>query len=734
MFPRLPKWLKPRMNWLLYGGLALVVVGAFLYFVLPSPAPVDTATAHYQRSELYKVQDVLVKSPERVKLIKFLSERNGRVVDAFPHRVLLDINGTEDKDKSLWAEVAGNEEYVRLSKIATDNHIYIDSAIIDAPPETSMLGAIMMNFGPFLLVAAAVAYFMNRNGGMPGGQESKNGKVTLTRLDQMGSPVRLNDVQGIDDERKTIEELIRNLKYPDLLLKLKGEIPRGVLLKGPPGVGKTFILQAIAGETKIPILSGAGSDFVEQYVGVGAARIRDAFAQARKLRDEYNTWVILFIDEFTTVGQNRAANAGGGSTEHGQTVDALLVELNGAGADNSRILFVAATNQPEGLDEAITRSGRLGDLQIEIGKPDKEGRQAILKVKLAKIPNNLTEEDVEKIAAEMTGMTGADIDTLVRKRAPARAARRLFGTLAPELLLDPAGLNVEKHFKTEDVISTMEDVWFELMDMTMGNISETKGRRLDPQVKEMIAKHETGHLTLAIRKLLQNTGTWDGQYGDKITDVSILGPNGVGGFVRTVPYHNFQTARNLKSRLALAMAGNVAERLFARDTTGGCQNDLEQANRIIKAMLLQINMSDRHNQVDESGKPLKKLPAISVQEQGSQSRYLRGVSNGHAPQYGMSDGSAWQVDELIRIFLDEAYAEAEAYLKEEADWVEYFWPVLVARERMRWAEVKEHWDTFHKERGRDDLSKSFAYIYQWDENHTGSIAAKLKLEAEAKAV
>lgn len=736
-----PKWLKPRMEWFLYGSIALMIAGAVYYFVLPSRAPIDEVNKFYTRAPLHQLQEVITEHPEKIQQLRFLSERNGKVVDAFPHTVQLDVkpgdekvgaSGTETKneDKSLWSELAGNEEYVRLSKLATDNHVYIDSRIVDAPPETPFLVQVMMSFGPFLLLLVVGSYLLNKHGGLPN-QASKNGKVNLVRLDQMGSPVKLSDVQGIDDERKTLEELIRNLKNPTLLVKLGGEIPRGVLLKGPPGVGKTYIIQAIAGETKIPILSGAGSDFVEQYVGVGAARIRDAFAQARKLRDETGSWVILFIDEFTTVGQNRAANAGGGSTEHGQTVDALLVELNGAANDNSRILFVAATNQPEGLDEAITRSGRLGDLQIEISKPDKEGRLAILKKKLEKIPHLLSAEDVEKIASEMTGMTGADIETLIRKRTPARAARRLIGTLPAEKLLDPAGLDYDKTFAPQDIASTMDDVWHELMDMTLGNISETKGRRLDPAVKEMIAKHETGHLTLAIRKLLQNTGRWDGQYGDKITDVSILGPNGIGGFVRTVPEHGFQTAKYLKSRLAVALAGNVSERLFTGDTTGGCQNDLEQANRIIKAMLLQINMSDRHNLVDKDGKPLKKLPAISVQEQGGGSRYLRGVSGGHAPQYGMSDGSAWQVDELITIYLDEAYEEAEAYLREEAEWVDYFWQILVERERMRWNEIEEHWSKFHK---NADLSKSFAYVYQWDPNQNPALANGLVQDTAAKVV
>jgi cell division protease FtsH len=720
MFPKLLKWLKPRMSWFLYGGLLVAVLSSIYMVFLAGNLPIDKVIQYHSQKKLYEVQSLLQNSPDAVKGIKFVSEKSGNVVDNFPHKVLLDRKDNS-KEPDIWAPIAGNEEYVRVSKLADHNQIFIDSEIVDAPPETSTFMKLLGYFAPTLMVLVLVWFFMSKSGGLGGmgDQATKNGKVTLNRLDLMGSPVRLNDVQGIDDERKTIEELIRNLKYPQMLTLLQGEIPRGVLLVGPPGVGKTFILQAIAGETGIPILAGAGSDFVEQFVGVGASRVRDAFVQARQLRDATNGWVILFIDEFTTVGQNRANSGSGGSMEHAQTVDALLVELNGAGADNSRILFVAATNQPEGLDEAITRRGRLGDLKIEIGKPDKEGRKAILRIKLAKVPHLLTEEDIEKIATEMTGMTGADIDSLIRKGAPARAARRLFAAVSPELLLDPAGFDIAKHFPPEVIKINMDDVWFELMDMTLGTISETRGRRLDPQVKRMIAYHESGHFTVAMRKLLQNTGTWDGQYGDDITDISILGPNGVGGFVRTVPAHNFQTARSLKSRLAVALAGYVAERLFLKDTTGGCSNDLEQANRIIKAMLLQLNMSDRHNAVDKNGK-VKRLPAISVQEQGAQSRFLRGAQGGHAPQYGMSDGSAWQVDELIAVMLDEAETEATAYLEEERAWVEYFAPILVARERMRFAEVKALWDQFHEGK---DLSREFAFKYNWDPNHVEVIDA-----------
>jgi cell division protease FtsH len=326
---------------------------------------------------------------------------------------------------------------------------------------------------------------------------------------------------------------------------------------------------------------------------------------------------------------------------------------------------------------------------------------------------------VDKLADEMTGMTGADIETLVKKKAPARARRRLFATVSPEVLLNPDGFDVEKHFKPEDFKIIMDDLWLSLMEMVLGNISETKGRRLDPKVKKMISYHEAGHLTLAMRKLLQNTGKWDGQYGDDITDISILGPNGVGGFVRTTPKHDFGTAKYLKSQLAIAHAGNAAERIFLGDTTGGCQNDLQQSNRIVKAMLLQLNMSHCHNFKKADG-TLLTLPAISVDQQGG-SQFLGGQRT-HAPQYGMSDFSASQVDQLIGVFLDEASKEATAYLEQERGWIEFFVPKLLAKERMRFAEIKTLWDEYHHT--DTDLSRSFAFTYEWDANHLAAKAAQ----------
>ncbi|MBX9940989.1 MAG: ATP-dependent metallopeptidase FtsH/Yme1/Tma family protein [Candidatus Obscuribacterales bacterium] len=693
MFPKLP---KATMNWFLYAAVAFVIIGA-VAFVWPHDEDGDDLLKFHSQMDLSRVQQVIRENPATVKTITFVRVKG----EAFPGKVLLDSSGEE----SIWSPLAGEEEYRRISATADSAKIAINSKVVEPSQKTSLVLQLAITIVPWLLfMLVGWLMFSKMSATAQNGSQNKNAK--LTRLDLVSKKVSLKDVAGIDDEKRTLEELIFDLKHPELLTSLNGQIPRAVLLKGPPGVGKTYIVQAIAGETGIPVLSGAGSDFVEMYVGVGAARIRDAFAQARRLRDELNSWVIIFIDEFTSIGQNRAE---GNNNEHKQTVDQLLVELNGAGDLNERILFIAATNQPEALDAAVTRSGRLGDLVIEISKPDKDGRLAILRVKLENMPI-ADDVDLEKIANEMTGMTGADIDTLVRKRAPAQAKRRLLRGVSPALLFSEKGFRVSDHFQAGAVKITMDDLWVSLMEMVLGNINETKGRRLDPQLKRMIAYHETGHLTVAMRKLLQNTERWDGQYGDEITDISILGPNGTGGFVRTNPRHDMPTARNLKSRLAVAMAGNVAESLFLGETTGGCQNDVEMANRIIKVMIMQINMSGYHN--FRKGESLIKLPAISVKQQGG-SRYLGGTMT-EAPQYGMSDYSASQVDELIKVYLEEAEAEARAYLHEEREWVEYFVPVLVQKERMRFAEIKEHWDRFHKGK---DLSRSFAFVYDWDENH-----------------
>ena len=715
MFPKLP---KPKMIWFLYVGIALMLAGTAYQFAFPQSEP-QPAThgelAFHDRTQFWKIQELVEKDPKSVTGITFLTQLGKET----PTIVLTD--GKE----SLWANVPGKHDYDLLSQSAADHGVRKDAKFLNAEKEYNMpadgggfVGQLMVSIIVMIVISGAIAWFMNKRGQGNGGP-GKHGKITLTRLDQVGQKVTFADVAGIDDELDQIKALVFDIKHPEILTKLGGKVPAGVTLEGPPGTGKTYLVQAISGEggdgeKSLPVFTCSGGDFVDQFVGTGASRVRDAFEQCRKLRDELNSWVILFIDEFDAVGKHRSGGASGGNDERDQTVGQLLVELQGSAGDNARILVIIATNKPEVLDPALVRSGRLGDKKITVTAPDRAGRLAILSVKIKKVPA-ADDVDLGAIADEMTGLTGADIDTLITKRAPEFAKKRLVSTV-------PAGMVTVDSFKPEQYKIIHADIWKALEDMIMGTITETKGRRLDPMLKHMIAVHELGHFVLAYRKYLQNTGKWDGQYGDAITAISILGPSGVGGFVRTVPPHDFKTAKGMKSFITIALAGNRSERMFLGDKTGGCSNDLQQAMRFVKAMLLQFNMSDCNNEG-------WKLPAISVDQQGG-TKYLGGQT-AHAAQYGMSDFSATQVDAFIDLFLNEAETEADAYLAEEADFIKWMAPRLVKAERMRFPEIKADWDEFHQGR---DLSKAVAFPYLWDDNHVALNLPRVELKPVSKPV
>jgi len=660
---------------------------------------------------------------------------------SFAERVAIEAKVKDDHVQSVWSITTAADDQALTSAINETNLTLATEHKSQIPvinePLKGKDGVIEARGGPSssnsepiwpkvvgfaITIGMAVFFYRMFQKGM--GQQNQKGKMTLSRLDETGEKVRFEDVAGIDDEMDKIVKLVFNIRNPQMLAKLNGRMPAGVMLVGKPGTGKSFLVQAMAGELgsggkPLPILTCSGSDFVEMYVGVGASRVRDAFAQARALRDSTGSWVILFVDEFDAVGKSRAAGgAGGGNDERDQTVAQLLVEINGTQNDNSRILLIVATNQPDKLDPALIRAGRLGDVKIEIGEPDRQGRIDILNVKLKKVPA-AKDVNVEALADEMPGLVGADIDTLVRKRGPEFAMRRLLQRVPHDVQITPEGFSLDTYFQPEDFQITHEDLWKALEEMTLGAINETKGRRVPDEIKELLAYHELGHFTLMYRKFLQTKGEkMDWQYGEAISSISILGPNGVGGFVKPRPGHSLKkTAKHYKGYLAIALAGNRAERMFIKDKTGGCSNDLKQATRVIKAMLLEVNMSDCNN----NG---WKLPALSVDFSG-QSRFLGGEAS-HAAQYGMSPDSASQVDAFIALFMDEAEAEADAYLKEEEGWIRWVMPKLVKAERVRIEQMVAWWNEYHEQYHPGvDYSTKVAWAYAWDENHAGLEPGKI---------
>ena len=734
-----------------YGGwLALGVAGisAVVYIIYslahvgntPEDKQLDLFGGVKHPAAITEMTDLVRHHPERIIKV----HRQIASGSAFAERIAIEAKNDGDKLGSLWSITTQSDDQALTSVINETNQALAaehkgsipvlneplqgEDGKVEAhggPSASNSEGLFAKLLGYAIPIALAIwLWRMFSKSGLGGGGQNDKGKMTLGRLDQVGEKVRFSDVAGIDDEMEKIINLVFDIRNPEMMTKLGGRMPAGVQLIGKPGTGKTYMVQAIAGELSqgghpIPVLTCSGSDFVEMFVGVGASRVRDGFAQARKLRDETGGWVILFVDEFDAVGKSRASGGGGGGNdERDQTVGQLLVEINGSQNDNSRILLIIATNQPEKLDPALMRAGRLGDLKIEMGEPDLQGRIDILNVKLKKVPAH-KDVDVNALAEEMPGLVGADIDTLVRKMGPVFAKRRLLQRVSKEDLLSPEGFSLDKYFKPEDFQIIHEDLWKALEEMTLGTIAETKGRRVPEEIKEVLAYHELGHFTVAYRKYLQTQDKKMAfQYGEGISSISILGPSGVGGFVKPKPGHPLKkAAKSYKGLIAVYLAGNRAERMFVRENGTGCSNDLEQATRIAKMMLLQANMSDSNN----AG---WKLPAVSVDFSG-QSRFLGGTST-HAALYGMSEYSASQVDRFLALFMDEAEAEADAYLREEEGWIRWVMPQLVKAERLRISAMVKLWDEYHNEHHKDvDYSTKVAWAYAWDENHAGMTPGKI---------
>ncbi|MEM7783099.1 MAG: ATP-dependent zinc metalloprotease FtsH [Planctomycetota bacterium] len=447
-----------------------------------------------------------------------------------------------------------------------------------------------------MLILIGLFYFvMRRIGGAGGPMQFGRSRGRLMADEDLG--VMFSDVAGIDEAVEEVKEVVDFLQKPEKYQKLGGRIPRGVLLVGPPGTGKTLLAKAIAGEAGVPFFSLSGSDFVEMFVGVGAARVRDMFQQA-----EAKAPCIIFIDELDALGKTRGGNAVGGHDEREQTLNALLVEMDGF-ASNSGVIVMAATNRPETLDQALMRPGRF-DRHVLVDRPDVKGREAILKVhvKNVKLDPNV---DLAQIAAISPGFAGAELANLVNEAA-LLAARE--GKLTVEM----------EHFN-----ESVERVTAGL---------EKKQRVMNADEKQRVAYHEAGHALVAYS--LPNT--------DPVHKVSII-PRGIAalGYTMQRPTDDryLMTKSELESQLQVLVAGTLAEELIYTDISTGASNDLERATDIARAMVMQYGMS-----------PV--LGRINFKQERS-SAFLAGASSGHSGRQ-FSENTAQIIDAEVKKIIDEA--------------------------------------------------------------------------------
>lgn len=592
-------------NLLFWLGIALIV--AFLFNVFQN------------------VQDHSSSSGDTVAYSDFMGDaRAGRVTDVV-------IKGHElyghytDGGREFTVLVPENENIVdRLE--GTGVRIMAQEP---DPEKISALG-IFLSWFPMLLLIGVWIFFMRQMQQKGGGGAMGFGKSRAKLLTEHQTKVTFDDVAGIDEAKQELQEIVEFLKDPQKFQRLGGKIPKGGLLVGPPGTGKTLIAKAVAGEAQVPFFTISGSDFVEMFVGVGAARVRDMFEQAKK-----NAPCIVFIDEIDAVGRHRGAGLGGGNDEREQTLNQLLVEMDGFEA-NEGIIILAATNRPDVLDPALLRPGRF-DRQVVVPLPDIKGRETILKIHMKKVPLAHSVDPVV-IARGTPGFSGADLANLVNEAA-LLAARR-----------------------GKRVVS-MEDLEDAKDKVMMG--AERKSMVMDEEEKKLTAYHEAGHAVVALHE----------PESDPIHKATIIPRGRALGLVMRLPEKDklSMTIAKLKADLAVAMGGRIAEELIfgAEKVTSGASSDIMQATKIARKMVMEWGMSEKLGPIHYGGDQEEVFLGHSV-----------------AQSKNMSDSTAAAVDSEIRRIVDEGYVRARQVLTENMDELHKLAEALLEYETLSGDDIK----------------------------------------------
>jgi len=519
----------------------------------------------------------------------------------------------------------------KLATLALDKKIDYSGT---EPEGDSLLYTFFFNFGPILLLVGVWIFFMRQmqGGGKGGAMSFGKSKARLLSEDQIKTTFA--DVAGCEEAKEEVAELVDFLKEPSKFQKLGGKIPRGILMVGPPGTGKTLLAKAISGEAKVPFFTISGSDFVEMFVGVGASRVRDMFAEAKK-----QSPCIIFIDEIDAVGRHRGAGLGGGHDEREQTLNQLLVEMDGFDGDEG-VIVIAATNRPDVLDPALLRPGRF-DRQVTVGLPDIKGREQILKVHMRKVPLG---DDVKAgiIARGTPGMSGADLANLVNEAAlfAAKASART--------------VNQEFFEKAKDKI-------------LMG--AERRSMVMDEEEKLNTAWHEAGHALVS--RLSPSS--------DPVYKVSIIPRGRALGITMQLPEKDrySHTKEFLESKLALLYGGRIAEEMLnGKDgVTTGASNDIKVATSIARNMITQWGFSDKLG------------PMMYAEDEGEVFLGRSVTQTKH-----VSDDTAKIIDDEIKALISRNYDKAEKILHTNKDKLEMMANALMKYETIDAAQIDEIMD------------------------------------------
>jgi cell division protease FtsH len=532
------------------------------------------------------------------------------------------------------AYVAGTEE--TLTAELRDQGVDVSAD----PQKGSALLGFLFQLVPVILIVGAFIFIMNQSQG-GGGRVMQFGKARAKLVTKDQPKTTFNDVAGVDEAIEELQEVKEYLSNPAKFQAMGAKIPRGVLLFGPPGTGKTLLARAVAGEAGVPFFSISGSDFVEMFVGVGAARVRDLFEQAKQ-----NAPAIVFIDEIDAVGRHRGAGLGGGHDEREQTLNQLLVEMDGFD-QRTAVILMAATNRPDILDPALLRPGRF-DRHVTIDRPDLEGRKAILRVHARGKPFDES-VDLDVVAKRTPGFTGADLSNVINEGA---------------LLTARWGKKAISMKEVEEAI-----------DRVMAG-PERKSRVMSDREKRVIAYHEGGHALVA--HVLPNT--------DPVHKISVVSRGRALGYTLTLPEEDrfMMTREELADELAMLLGGRVAEELIVGDITTGAANDIERATKVARQMVTEYGMSDIIGPLTLGQKQHEVFLGRDFQAQ---------------PDY--SDQVAFEIDNEVRRLIDEAHDEALEILQDQRGKLDELANLLIERETLERDEVEAFLRTVPKRPQRD---------------------------------
>lgn len=635
---------KKLRNIIIYITVAVLIVLG-IAFLFSSNSTVSYTTSQLvnlfeeDKVESYKINygtgaiEITLKDGVKLKSAKDITATSDSIIaDATasteetttPQSSLFSSNNSDKKTKNV--EVKGT--LADVDRFIDDISVYTASAD-EAPTynyirssDNSLIYELLPIFLSAILLVGIWIFIMKKMGGSLGGKEMNFGKAKIKNTNDEKRKTTFDDVAGADEEKEELEEIVEFLKAPEKFNKLGARIPKGVLLVGPPGTGKTLLARAVAGEAGVPFFSISGSDFVEMFVGVGASRVRDLFEQAKK-----NSPCIIFIDEIDAVGRQRGAGLGGGHDEREQTLNQLLVEMDGFGA-NEGVILIAATNRPDVLDPALMRPGRF-DRQVIVSYPDINGREAILKVHARKKPL-APDVKLKTIAKTTAGFTGADLENLLNEAA-LLAAR-----------------------KNKKAI-TMAEIEEATIKVVVG--TEKKTRVMSDKEKKLTAYHEAGH-AICFHEL-------DTQ--DPVHEISIIPRGMAGGYTMPLPSEDksYNSRKQMLEDIVVCLGGRVAEAIILDDISTGASNDIEKATKTARDMVTKYGMT-------------KELGCICYGSDNS--AVFLGRDMGHTQDY--SEKTAAKIDELILEIVNNAYDRAETILKDNIDKLHDVAAYLIKHEKM----------------------------------------------------